>query len=332
MNNRQFTIAVLTLIIIAIASFVIAITLGAADISITNVIDAVVFHKTDNLDQSIIIQTRFPRVISVACSGILLAVAGYLTQLVTRNDLGDPSLLGTNAGSYFMVVVFYAFFAGLGNQYVFAFSLFGAILTSVFLIILSFGKESAGSFKIIIVGTVINAFFMAVTNILAINTQQLARVNMYNAGGFSGIDTQYVPVLIWLSIITIIFVITHLRRINLLSLDDGLVKSLGFNPDLNRLRFLIMIVLIQGVSVAITGPVFYIGLIIPHFCKSIFKGTKASMQVILVALVGMIALLLLDLGTRFIIQGIEIPINILLGVIVGPILIYVINKKGGSRA
>ena len=172
-----------------LACLALSITLGAADISVVTVFNAL-FHPDGSFEHLIIRTVRLPRVLAGAVVGAALAVAGAIMQGLTRNPLASPGLLGVNAGASFAVVLAVLV---LGNPPLSTYALFafiGAAVAAVFVYALgSVGRGGATPLKLTLAGAVFTAFIGSFTTaMLIMNQNTLEQVRFWTAGSLAGLE------------------------------------------------------------------------------------------------------------------------------------------------
>ncbi|MCL7868287.1 iron ABC transporter permease, partial [Klebsiella pneumoniae] len=252
-------LALLLLTLLLIAASLVHLGLGARWIAPQTVLQALLEYDPRNFEQRIIIDLRLVRLAAALLTGAALGVAGLLLQTVIRNPLGEPHILGLNAGASLAVVAtsalglsFGAFPAGRPlTAACGAGLLFGGVMA-----LASAGRGGATPLRITLYGVALSGFASAVTAaILILDEQTLLAMRTWLAGDLAGLNwstlqTALVPALIGLGVALLIA-----PRLNVLALGDKVALGLGVNLVQTRLLGLLAIALLCGAAVAVAGPI-----------------------------------------------------------------------------
>jgi iron complex transport system permease protein len=244
--------------------------LGARWIAPQTVLQALLEYNPRNFEQRIIVDLRLVRLAAALLTGAALGVAGLLLQTVIRNPLGEPHILGLNAGASLAVVATSALGLSLGafpprplTAACGAALLFGGVMA-----LASAGRGGATPLRITLCGVALSAFASAVTAaILILDEQTLLAMRTWLAGDLAGLNwstlqTALVPALIGLGVALLIA-----PRLNVLALGDKVALGLGVNLVQTRLLGLLAIALLCGAAVAVAGPIGFVGLVVPHVVR-----------------------------------------------------------------
>ena len=311
---------------IMIIGIVLSITYGYANTNLHTTWEAF-FHFNHSNEHLIILEHRLPRALIATFVGASLAIAGALLQTMTRNPLASPGILGINAGAGLFVVLAMSF---LQITSLFSFTLvafLGAAVAAIsILAISSIGHGGLTPMNLTLAGSALGAMFYSLTQgLLTINEAQLDQVLFWLAGSVQGRDIHMLwvvlPFLFGGWIITAIIT----KQLNLLSLGEDVAKGLGLNILRTKFLIVLIVVLLAGGSVAIAGPISFIGLIIPHIARKMV-GTDHQWYIPLAALLGAILLLFADIGARYIIMPQEVPVGVMTAFIGTPIFVYIARK------
>lgn len=305
---------------------VLSITYGYTDTSLHTTWQAF-FHFNGSNEHYIIVEQRIPRALIATFVGASLAITGSLLQTMTRNPLASPSILGINAGAGLAVVLAMVLFHtnGLFSTTLFAF--LGATISAVtILFISSLGHGGMTPMNLTLAGSALSALFYSSTQgFLAINEAQLDQVLFWLAGSIQGRDIQMLWIVLPFICIGYLLTVIIAKQLNLLLLGEDVAKGLGLNIIRIKLMIVFVVILLAGGSVAIAGPISFIGLIVPHIARKII-GTEHQWYLPLAALLGAILLLFADIGARYIIMPQEVPVGVMTAFIGTPIFIYIVRK------
>ncbi|MEM8723585.1 MAG: iron ABC transporter permease [Cyanobacteria bacterium P01_G01_bin.39] len=308
-------------------SFVASVTWGAADIAYRDIYQA--FTSFDGSTNHLIIRTvRLPRSLIAVFVGAALAVSGAIMQGLTRNPLASPGILGVNAGAAFAVVVG-TFIFGTGSLTIYAWYAFaGAAISAVGVYLLgSLGHGGLTPFNLTIAGAALTAFISSITSgILILSQRTLEEIRFWLAGSIAGRDMNLLLQILPYICIGLILAIALSRQITILSLGEDTARSLGQSTALIKILAAVSIILLAGASVAIAGPIGFVGLIVPHVVRLIV-GVDYRWILPYSAILGAILMLIADLCGRLIIQPSELPVGLVMPLIGAPFFIYLIRWK-----
>lgn len=308
-------------------SLIASITWGAANIAFGDIYQSLTaFDGTTN---HLIIRTvRLPRSLIAILVGASLAVAGAIMQGLTRNPLASPGILGVNAGAAFAVVVG-TFIAGSSSLTIYAWYAFaGAAISAVSVYFLgSLGHGGLTPFNLTIAGAAITAFISSITSgILILSQRTLEEIRFWLAGSVAGRDLNLLWQVLPYICVGLVLAIALSRPITILSLGEDTARSLGQPTALIKILAAISIILLAGASVAIAGPIGFVGLIVPHIVRLIV-GVDYRWILPYSAILGAIMMLIADLVGRLIIQPSELPVGLVMPLIGAPFFIYLIRWK-----
>jgi iron complex transport system permease protein len=275
---------------------------------------------------------RLPRALTAVLVGSALGVAGAIMQGLTRNPLADPGLLGIEAGAALGVVgaVIFLNISSLAAYALFAFG--GGAITAVAVYGLgSAGRGGPTPFKLTIAGAAVSALLSSLTTaLLMFNQRALEEVRFWLAGSVAGrtlpLIAQAAPYLIGGLVVALLLG----RQITTLSLGDDVATSLGQNVGWVRAVSALVVVGLAGASVALAGPIGFVGLIIPNAVR-MFVGVDYRWILPYSAVIGATFLVLSDVAGRLVLRPLELPVGVMTAAIGGPIFIYLVRWKMGRR-
>lgn len=313
-------------IILLIGMMAASLLVGTRDIPIQTVIDTFTnYHATVN--ELIILTDRLPRTVIAVLVGASLAIAGCITQVIFRNPLASETTLGINGGASFFMVLSVTLFAGWSLSQLIWVSFIGSGLT--FLIVFLIGRAHS-PLQLTLAGTSIAALFSSLTQgFLVMNESSLEQMLYWLTGSVEGRKLgDVIPVLPYL-LIGFVLAIFLSRSLNLMALGEEVSKSLGLSVAVYKLLAGIAVVLLAGSSVAISGPILFIGLLVPHLAK-IWVGQDHRVIIPIAGLLGAILLLGADMLGRAIMNGQVIPVGVMTAVLGAPVFLYLVRRWGQS--
>ncbi|WP_338472772.1 iron ABC transporter permease [Niallia sp. XMNu-256] len=330
-NNRQRLIALFITIILLILLMCASIVYGYTDTNWKIAWDA--FQSNNGTNEHLVITTvRLPRALIAAAVGSSLAIAGVLMQTLTKNPLASPDIFGVNAGAGFAVVIGVTVFS-MGNLQAITWVAFlGAAFAAIGVYLIgSVGREGLTPIKLTLAGAAMAAMFSAFTQgFLVIDEVALEQVLFWLAGSVQGrkleILTSVLPYLLvgWIGAIILS------SKMNVLSMGEDVAKGLGLYTGFLKIGAAIVIILLSGGSVAIAGPIGFIGIVVPHIARSII-GIDHRWVIPFSGLLGGILLLAADILARYVIMPEEVPVGVMTAIIGTPFFIYIARKGFNSK-
>ncbi len=308
--------------------FLASLGVGPADVSWQQVYHSFVQFDENSTAHLIVRTVRLPRSLLAVIVGAALAVAGAIMQGVTFNPLASPGILGINAGASFAVVL--ATFV-LGSQSLnvylwFAFAGAG-ISAGLVYFLSSLARGGVNPLNLTLAGAAVAAFVSALTSgLLIVSQQTLDEIRFWLAGSLTGRELELIIPVLPYFFVGFIGAIALGKQITTLSLGEETAQGLGQKTAWIKISAGICVVLLAGISVALAGPIGFIGLIVPHMVRF---GIGMDYRWILPygAIVGAILLLVADMIARVIIQPQELPVGLIMPLLGAPFFIYLVRNK-----
>lgn len=306
------------------ACFMTSVLLGAAEIDAQTVWQAI--FQFDGSTEHLIIRTvRMPRAILAVIVGAALAVAGAITQGISRNALAAPDVLGIDAGAA-LAMVLTVFFRTGGSNVWFAFG--GAAIAAVTVYWLgSMGRSGLTPLKLVIAGSALAYLLNSLMyGILILNQRTLDEIRFWLAGSLAGQElATMLPILPYVAV-GLAGSLVLSRQLTLLSLGEDVAQGLGLQTAWVKLGAAVVVVLLAGSAVALAGPVAFVGLVVPHVVRF---GVGVDYRWILpyAMISGSILLSLADLAARLVIRPQELPVGIMTALVGAPFFIYLARSR-----
>lgn len=343
-KKKNFSFWVVLLTIVLVTTIVGAIAIGSTYIEpgvvykvlINKLLNQNIFEQTWNvMFENIIWEIRLPRVLLGALCGAGLALCGVLMQCVTKNPIAEPYILGISSGASCgaVAIIVLGGVSQLGITSITGGAFIGSMVSGilVFVIGTQMGRTTSTT-RLVLSGMAISTIFSALTNLLiysAKNANQAKNALFWTIGSLGGAkwDVLLIPFLVLIIVIVVSFIMA--KSLDILLLGDDSAVILGINIKLVKSIILILATLLTSTLVAITGAIGFIGLVVPHVCRTI-AGSDHKKLIILSSLVGSVFLILSDIAARGFLPPIEIPIGIITSLVGGPFFLYLISKKNYS--
>ena len=309
-----------------IAILIISPFIGAVNLDINAILDV------ESLTHSIFFDLRVPRVLFAFLAGVILALSGLLFQTLFRNALMTPYTLGISSGAILGAGI--AIKLGLstlvfGIAAISLFGFLGAIFTVFLLIYLSQFLGSTQHNSLLLLGIALSLFYTSALMIIfylgdAMQNDMLIRFTM---GSLSVIGWENPIMLSFITLLLFGSIYLYRFELQLLSISEAQAQLKGINTKRVTLLLLIVSSLGIGTLVSISGPIGFVGLIVPHIVAKLYPVTM-SQRIIKTALFGGFFLVFCDTITRGLQTQSELPIGIVTALIGGPFFIYLIITKG----
>lgn len=323
-------------VVVLLAALVLGLLVGAAGLGIEPValalLDALPFVETDHgltaVQQSVLFQIRFPRVVLGGLVGAILALAGAAYQGVFRNPLADPFLLGVAAGSGLGATIALATTGSSALLAPFAFAGGLAAVALTYVLGRSVGGRTATS--LILAGVAVAAFATAVqTYLLQRNVETLREVYSWLLGRLTTVGWGEVVQLLPYALLAGLVLIGSRRLLDVLSVGDEEAASLGIK--VNRVRWIVVsaATLATAAAVSVSGLIGFVGIIVPHTVRILF-GWSYRMIVPLSVLFGAAFLMLADIAARTLMSPAELPIGVVTAFFGAPFFVLVLRTMGRS--
>ncbi|MFG3288620.1 FecCD family ABC transporter permease [Streptomyces sp. NPDC048179] len=323
------TVIVALLVLLSLLS----VALGALSIPPGQVVRSVLGHPPSRLVDNVVWSVRIPRTLLGLTTGAALGMSGALMQALTRNPLADPGILGVSAGASFAIVVSVAVF-GVGSLYVsvwFAFA--GAFAASVLVFLLGrLGRSGATPVKLALAGVAITSLLSSLTSAVVLTDQDaLDRYRFWSAGTLADQDSGDLLRILPFLAVGAVLALSCAPALNSLALGDDVAASLGRRLGLVRLQGVIAIVLLTGASVAVIGPVVFLGLVVPHIARVLAQaagiGPDHRWLLPLSAVLAPVLLLTADIVGRMVARPTEIQAGVLVAFLGGPFFIALVRRR-----
>ncbi len=278
----------------------------------------------------IVREIRLPRVLLAGLVGAGLATAGALLQALLQNPLADPYILGISGGAALGGVAALALGAGVGVGAISVpgFAFLGALGATVLLYAVTGSVGRAPAHSLLLTGVVFNAFASSVIVFVTTVTDlsRMAGIFLWLIGSIRLVDFWLIAGVGLLLGLGLGVGIYHAYALNLLSQGDETASHLGVDVVRVRRWVLLATALVIGASVAVSGLVGFVGLIVPHLLRLVV-GSDHRLLVPASALLGASFLMLADTLARTMLAPTELPVGAVTALIGGPLFLVLLRRE-----
>lgn len=309
---------ILGLIIILISPF-----LGETQINIKDIFE---FSNSSNM---VFWDLRVARVILAFFVGGILALSGLIFQIIFKNELITPYTLGIASGTTLFTAIGIIL---LPTIYIFISSILGSLFTILVLYIISkiINKTSIGSStnSILLIGIALSYFYASALMLVFYmsSLQENYSIVRFTLGSLDTVGFSNSFVIFFVSIVFYMIIYLYKNKIKLLLISNDMAFLKGLNVDKTNLTLLVVVSLCVGITISFTGPIGFIGLVIPHIVKIIYK-KSAEKLFFPTFFFGGVFLVFSDLISRNLNTDSTLPIGVVTAFIGAPFFIYLLIKR-----
>lgn len=326
MHKISFTNLIMLLSLAVAATFIFSLSMGNASISVVQAVKDL-FSHTPSLHQTVVWQIRLPRVILALLVGATLGLAGAAMQGFLRNPLAEPGILGVSNGAALGAVIVLYFGMAASAWYILpGAAILGALIALILVYLLAGFRSSVLS--LILAGVAINAIAGGMIGIalnFAPSLFAMQEMVFWLMGSLANRNMQHVYVAAPFIVVGWILLFSRHRFLNALSLGEETATTLGFHPQRERNLLLIGLALCIGASVAVSGSIGFVGLVVPHLLRPLV-GHKPSRLLLASALGGALLVLGADIFVRVLDVARELKLGVVTSLLGGPFFLMLILK------
>ncbi|MBR4203372.1 MAG: iron ABC transporter permease [Candidatus Methanomethylophilaceae archaeon] len=285
------------------------------------------------VEDIMVIQQFIPRTVGGLLIGAVLGMAGSIIQIVIRNPIADPYTTGISSGALLGVILSMCFGATLipigEDMGLMANALIFAMIPSLAIAFLSIYAKCT-SRMIVLIGIGVMMFFSAVCQSLTFisDPMSIKQVYLWNLGSLNFIETGDLPFLFFALAVMLAFCIINHGKLSVMIAGDNMATSLGVDYKKFRIESFMVVSVCTAIAVSFSGAIGFIGLVIPHICKLLFRTTRYSLFAS--AVVGALILNVSDVVARLIILG-GLPVGVITAAIGSPLFLYLLVKSSRQR-
>ncbi len=313
--------------------FILHLAFGVKNTSISDVFAFLAGQEIE--DARVLRLLRLPEAITALLAGSGLAVAGLMMQALFRNPLAGPSVLGISSGASLGVAIVYLLL-GAGSMGSLALLFqgllsIGAALAGAFLVLMVMMTVSSrtGSLSLLIVGLMVSYAVSAIVGVLQFyaTREGLQAYVIWGLGSFSRVSPAQLPLIyIPVGILLLLSLFTG-KMLNLTLLGENYARNLGLNPSTSRIIIIFISGGLAAIITALTGPIAFIGLVVPHIVRNLLKTSDHRILLVFVVLTGALLALLCSLIARLPGLPYALPVNAVTSIFGAPMIIWFLLKR-----
>lgn len=288
-----------------------------------------------SFDNFIFWQIRVSKTITAMLAGTTLSIAGLILQIIFRNPLAGPYVLGISSGASLLVAVtvlsgetiqlFSSFF--LGKGIIVLSSITGSVLVTLFILYLS--KKINSNIILLLVGLMISQICGALQGALEYfaNPNELKSFVIWGMGSLSATTNSDLLIYLPIAFVSLVITLLFTKPLNALLLGQSYATNIGINYSSIRFYLILISSVLTGITTAFCGPVAFVGIAVPLLSRIIFKTSKQNTHIISCMLIGSILLLFSDVICHTFSTSFTLPVNMITTFVGAPLVIYLLFKN-----
>lgn len=320
--RRPMQAALMLLLVTGVASLLI----GAGDVGVWR--SLMVLFGAEDADAAFTVWSlRLPRTLVGLAVGMALAISGALLQVISRNPLAEPGLLGVSAGSALAVAIMLSLGASMMELRV-GMAQLGALLgCACVLSVTRLRGVGNDPVRLVLAGAAFSSLLAALTSLLLLMDQRAAdEIRFWVVGSLAGRRVDDLLAVLPSMALAGLVLLALVRPLSSLALGERASAGLGHHPGRLRLLAVIIVALLVGGATAIAGPIAFVGLVVPFLARSLC-GPDLRRTLWLCLPLGPLLVLLADILSRCLVAPSELPLGVLTAICGAPVLIAVVRAR-----
>lgn len=324
-SRRRPNLAIVSLCALLIVGFFVRVLLGSYTVTLPDFFTIVSGGSIEGARSAsfIVMEDKLPRAVMGVLVGLAFGVAGAIFQLLLRNPLASPDVIGISSGASMSAVIAMVFWGANGFS-VSLYAIGGALLTAIIVMLLASGNGNVGN-RFILMGIGVSALCGSVVSYLMarISLGQVTTASVWMSGSLATATWNRIEILlIALALITPFVMLWH-KPLHMMAVGEELAHSLGLSTAVVRWIYIVLGVLLAAVATAAAGPVAFVAFVSGPIARNLVGGTHTLTGS---ALVGAIIMVFADFAAAELIPGGNLPVGIITGALGAPILIWLLVK------
>jgi iron complex transport system permease protein len=309
-----------------------ALFVGSAGLAPGAVLDVLAGRAgAESTERVVVLSLRLPRIVVAAIAGGALAVAGVGFQALTRNPLAEPSVIGVSSGAAFGVVVAQLTGAGAGLGDTFrsiAFGFAGALVAGVTVYLVATTQAGFPVPTLLLSGVIVGVFFSAAITVITslVDINRLGGIIHWLLGNIGPVAPASLLLFAALAAAGVLLILVRARELNVLALGEESALQLGVDAERLKRQIFVGAALLTAAAVAFTGPIGFVGLIVPHILRMLL-GSDNRFLVPAAFVGGAIFLLVADTLARNIVAPAELSVGVITAFCGAPFFVYLLRTR-----
>ena len=347
LNQKALALKIIifsSLLIGLIFAFLLDLALGSVDIPINEVVKILLGQEPEKATwANIILKFRLPKALTATLAGAALGVSGLQMQTLFKNPLAGPFVLGISSGASLGVALVMliasattpTLLADLGYLgdfgLVIAASLGAASVLGMMLVV---SRRVQDTMTLLILGLLFGYATSAIVSILLqfSSKEQIQSYIMWTFGSFAGVTWRQLVVLIPVILLSLLGAVLQSKSLNALLLGESYARSLGLTVQKTRFSIITSASILAGGITAFCGPIAFLGVAIPHLCRSLFNTSDHRILIPSVIIMGAILALIADLFSQLWVSQMVLPLNAVTALIGTPVVTWVILRRNSQKS
>lgn len=319
--------------------FCLALTVGSVMIPLDAVLSILLGEEAQQRSwQMIVLNFRVPKTLTALLAGAALAVSGLKMQTLFRNSLADPFVLGISAGASLGVALIVLGatqlqmelliqLGGVGQLGIVLAAILGSI--TILMIVLSVARKVRDNSILLITGLMFGYFTHGIVQILIYfsESEQVQQFQIWTFGSFRGVGWKELGIFSTVIIIGLLLSLLLIKPLNGLLLGEEYARSMGVPVDRTRWQVIFGTAILTGGVTAFCGPVSFLGIAVPHMCRSLLKSADHRVLLPAVIFTGAFIALLSEIIAQVPGQQITLPLNAVTALFGAPIVIRILLRQ-----
>ena len=341
--NKKYLIFSILLLCLILA-FLLDLGFGAVNIPIHEVMNILLGQEAEKTTwTNIILKFRLPKALTATLAGAALGVSGLQMQTLFKNPLAGPFVLGISSGASLGVALvlltasltvptLLTDLGMIGDFSLVIAASFGA--ASVLGLMLVVSRRVQDTMTLLILGLLFGYATSAMVSILLqfSSQERIQSYIMWTFGSFTGVTWQQLAILTPVICVGLLIAVLQSKSLNALLLGESYARSLGLTVQKTRFSVISSASILAGAITAFCGPIAFLGVAIPHLCRSLFNTSDHRILIPSVIIMGAILALFADLVSQILINQMVLPLNAITALIGTPVVTWVILKRNSQKS
>jgi iron complex transport system permease protein len=341
--NKKYLIFSILLLCLILA-FLLDLGFGAVNIPIHEVMNILLGQEAEKTTwTNIILKFRLPKALTATLAGAALGVSGLQMQTLFKNPLAGPFVLGISSGASLGVALvlltasltvptLLTDLGMIGDFSLVIAASFGA--ASVLGLMLVVSRRVQDTMTLLILGLLFGYATSAMVSILLqfSSQERIQSYIMWTFGSFTGVTWQQLAILTPVICVGLLIAVLQSKSLNALLLGESYARSLGLTVQKTRFSVISSASILAGAITAFCGPIAFLGVAIPHLCRSLFNTSDHRILIPSVIIMGAILALFADLVSQIMINQMVLPLNAITALIGTPVVTWVILQRNSRKS